>query len=232
MPDTVLGRRAQPGPPVTRVVGIGAGQHGGESAAPGQRRGALILAVCRVGLPVHPHPRRHADRPSATWAILQPGVRGPCHHRCDFNARTKGTRTTRCSSPRADGAVIRAVRQAPSALVRRVGPSSPHQLPWLRRTFARGIGMAPGRSRAPPRPAGPVRAGILICFEDILPRGPRGRRASRRTSSSTSATTPGSPAAARASSTSASRSSAPSKRAATSSVPSTSARRPRSTPPE
>ena len=34
MPDTVLSRRAQPGPPVTHVVGVGAGQHGGESAAP------------------------------------------------------------------------------------------------------------------------------------------------------------------------------------------------------
>src|SRR5580704_14583256 len=42
MPDTVLGRRAQPGPPVTGVVGVGAGQHGGESAAPGQRGQPIV----------------------------------------------------------------------------------------------------------------------------------------------------------------------------------------------
>jgi apolipoprotein N-acyltransferase len=40
--------------------------------------------------------------------------------------------------------------------------------PWLRRTFVRGIGMVPGD-----RPAaidlGRVRAGVLVCFEDILP---------------------------------------------------------------
>ncbi len=42
MPDTVLGRRAQPGPPVTGVVGVGPGQHGGEPAAPGQRGQPLV----------------------------------------------------------------------------------------------------------------------------------------------------------------------------------------------
>jgi apolipoprotein N-acyltransferase len=40
--------------------------------------------------------------------------------------------------------------------------------PWLRRTFVRGIGLVPGD-----RPAaidlGRVKAGVLVCFEDILP---------------------------------------------------------------
>ena len=58
MPDAVLGRRAQPGPPVTRVVGVGAGQHGGESAAPSQRGepfvqlGFAVVAAEAVVAPV------------------------------------------------------------------------------------------------------------------------------------------------------------------------------------
>jgi apolipoprotein N-acyltransferase len=46
------------------------------------------------------------------------------------------------------------------------------ELPWLRRTFARGLGMLPGKG--PVRvDAGPVKAGVLICFEDVLPEAGR-----------------------------------------------------------
>jgi apolipoprotein N-acyltransferase len=46
------------------------------------------------------------------------------------------------------------------------------ELPWIRRTFARGLGMVPGRG--PVRAdLGRVKAGTLICFEDVLPEAGR-----------------------------------------------------------
>jgi apolipoprotein N-acyltransferase len=48
--------------------------------------------------------------------------------------------------------------------------------PWLRRTFLRGIGLTPGE--VPVRiDVGPLHAGVLVCFEDILPAA--GREAMR-----------------------------------------------------
>jgi apolipoprotein N-acyltransferase len=40
--------------------------------------------------------------------------------------------------------------------------------PWMRRTFARGVGLVPGDRQAV-LDVGRVRAGALVCFEDILP---------------------------------------------------------------
>jgi apolipoprotein N-acyltransferase len=40
--------------------------------------------------------------------------------------------------------------------------------PWLRRTFVRGLGMVPG-DHPEVVDVGRVKAGVLICFEDILP---------------------------------------------------------------
>jgi apolipoprotein N-acyltransferase len=42
------------------------------------------------------------------------------------------------------------------------------ELPWLRRTFARGLGLVPG-DRPTALDLGRVKAGVLICFEDVLP---------------------------------------------------------------
>ncbi len=46
------------------------------------------------------------------------------------------------------------------------------RLPWLRRVFARGLGLAPGVT---PRllVAGTIRAAVLICYEDTLPQAGR-----------------------------------------------------------
>jgi apolipoprotein N-acyltransferase len=46
------------------------------------------------------------------------------------------------------------------------------RLPWLRRVFARGLGLAPGASERL-LVAGPVRAAALICYEDTLPEAGR-----------------------------------------------------------
>ncbi len=46
------------------------------------------------------------------------------------------------------------------------------EIPWLRRTFARGLGMLPG-DHPVVATFGRVRAGTLICFEDILPEAGR-----------------------------------------------------------
>jgi apolipoprotein N-acyltransferase len=41
-------------------------------------------------------------------------------------------------------------------------------LPWLRHVFARGLGLTPGDSEVA-LAAGPVRAAVLVCYEDVLP---------------------------------------------------------------
>jgi apolipoprotein N-acyltransferase len=42
------------------------------------------------------------------------------------------------------------------------------EIPWLRRTFARGVGLSAGREQVALH-AGPVRASVLNCFEDTIP---------------------------------------------------------------
>jgi apolipoprotein N-acyltransferase len=46
------------------------------------------------------------------------------------------------------------------------------RMPWLRHVFARGLGLAPGTESAS-LTVGPVRAGVLICYEDTLPEAGR-----------------------------------------------------------
>ncbi|HEY2514067.1 MAG TPA: apolipoprotein N-acyltransferase [Polyangiaceae bacterium] len=46
------------------------------------------------------------------------------------------------------------------------------ELPWLRRAFARGVGMVPGTGQVP-LVVGDIRAAALICFEDTLPEAGR-----------------------------------------------------------
>ncbi len=42
------------------------------------------------------------------------------------------------------------------------------RLPWLRHVFARGLGLAPGDTEVA-LDTGPVRAAVLVCYEDVLP---------------------------------------------------------------
>jgi apolipoprotein N-acyltransferase len=51
------------------------------------------------------------------------------------------------------------------------------RLPWLRRVFARGLGMTRGEAPSRPLTVGPIRAAVLICYEDTLPEA--GREAMR-----------------------------------------------------
>ncbi|HEX3342917.1 MAG TPA: apolipoprotein N-acyltransferase, partial [Polyangiaceae bacterium] len=46
------------------------------------------------------------------------------------------------------------------------------RIPWLRRVFARGLGLVVG-DRAVPLVAGPIRASALVCYEDMLPEAGR-----------------------------------------------------------
>jgi apolipoprotein N-acyltransferase len=46
------------------------------------------------------------------------------------------------------------------------------RLPWMRRVFARGLGLVPG-DKPVILPAGPVRASVLVCYEDTLPEAGR-----------------------------------------------------------
>ncbi len=46
------------------------------------------------------------------------------------------------------------------------------QIPWLKRTFARGLGLVPGE-RNVLQHTGQITTGVLICFEDTLPKASR-----------------------------------------------------------
>ena len=138
-----------------------------------ERRGALVTVWTESA---YPYILTHAGRrsPIGEWAILQPGVRGPVIAGAILNAG-HGDSYNSVLVATADGAVSEPYDKLHLLWF---GESVPlaAQLPWLRRTFARGIGMVPG-DRALLLTAGPVRAGILICFEDILPDA--GREAAR-----------------------------------------------------
>ncbi len=46
------------------------------------------------------------------------------------------------------------------------------EIPWMKKTFARGTGLVPG-TESTPLVAGRIRAGILVCYEDNLPEAGR-----------------------------------------------------------
>jgi apolipoprotein N-acyltransferase len=46
------------------------------------------------------------------------------------------------------------------------------RLPWMRQVFARGLGLAAG-GRSVVLAAGPIRAAVLVCYEDMLPEAGR-----------------------------------------------------------
>jgi apolipoprotein N-acyltransferase len=120
----------------------------------------------------YPYVLNHAARrtPAGPWAILQHAVRGPvltgavlsAGHGDSYNSAIVVHGSGDVSAPYDKLHLLWFGESVPLAA----------QLPWLRRTFARGIGMVPGE-RSVVLEAGPVRAGVLICFEDILPEAGR-----------------------------------------------------------
>jgi apolipoprotein N-acyltransferase len=115
----------------------------------------------------YPFVLQHASRrsPIGGWAILQEGVRGPVLTGAVMSDGTDSYNSALIAFP--DGTM-----SAPYDKMHLLwfGESVPlaDEIPWLRRTFARGVGLSAGRGQVA-LVAGPVRASVLNCFEDTIP---------------------------------------------------------------
>ncbi len=115
-----------------------------------------------------PYPVAHGMRlaPIGTRAILQPGVRGPvlaglfmqAGHGESYNSTAIVTAAGRLTESYDKRHLLWFGETVPLA----------DQIPWISKTFARGTGLAPG-DRSVALVSGPIRAAVLICFEDTLP---------------------------------------------------------------
>jgi apolipoprotein N-acyltransferase len=116
----------------------------------------------------YPYPLPHVTRraPLGRFEILPYGVRGPVLTGLVMEAGP-GTSFNAATVVTADGALA-----PPQDKVHLLwfGETVPFadRWPWLRRTFARGMGLTPGNEFVALR-VGAVRAAVLNCFEDTLP---------------------------------------------------------------
>src|SRR4029077_19092876 len=110
-----------------------------------------------------PHVSRHA--PVGTHAIVQPGVHGPLLTGIimtgDLGKYNSAVLAT------SDGMITEPYDKVHLLWFGEFVPFS-SSFPWLRQAFGRGMGFRAGE-RAQALDAGPVRAAVLICLEDILP---------------------------------------------------------------
>jgi apolipoprotein N-acyltransferase len=115
----------------------------------------------------YPYAISHVSRraPRGAVAILQPGVHGPVltgllmsGQRGKYNSAVVALRDGKLSDPYDKIHLLWFGETVPLE----------DKIPWLRDVFERGTGLIPGEHSVALE-AGPVRAAILNCFEDILP---------------------------------------------------------------
>jgi apolipoprotein N-acyltransferase len=130
-----------------------------------EKRGATLTVWPEAA---YPYPLVHDATlaPSGKYTLPPFGVRDPILTGVVLD-RVDGAETNSAAIFFADGS--RSVAQDKVHLLW-FGETVPlaDRFPWIARIFARGTGMAPG-DRFVPLVAGPVRAAVLNCFEDILP---------------------------------------------------------------
>jgi apolipoprotein N-acyltransferase len=134
-----------------------------------ERRGA-DLVVWPEGAYPYVLPRGERSSPVGEGSFLQPGVRGPL---------IAGGVTRSASGDEFNSAFVVSPRGTIDGEYDKLhllwfGEEVPlaTELPWIRRTFARGLGMLPGDH--PVRlDAGKAKTSPLICFEDLLPEAGR-----------------------------------------------------------
>lgn len=133
-------------------------------------RGANLVVWPEAAYPYRlPHGLRRD--PIGARAILQPGVHGPV---------LTGLLTTGAADGAAYNSALVAERDGSLSVpydkrhLLWFGETVPlaDRLPWLRRVFARGLGLAAG-DRGVALPAGRIRAAVLSCYEDTLPEAGR-----------------------------------------------------------
>ena len=119
----------------------------------------------------YPYEMRHgaAHAPETSSTVLQPGVHGPVLAGVILRGEPGA------NSDRFNSALVVHEGGALSAPYDKLhllwfGETVPlaDTFPWIRRTFARGLGLTPGSAQVV-LPIGKVRASVLICFEDTLP---------------------------------------------------------------
>jgi apolipoprotein N-acyltransferase len=170
--------------PTARVAlvqpGIGATTRWEDERAPAIVQGLTVLTARAeaqgaelVVWPEAAYPYRlpHGSRrePADAMPILEPGIHGPV---------LTGLLTTAPGGSAYNSAVVATRRGLSPTYDKRhllwFGETVPlaDRLPWMRQVFARGLGLSPG-DRAVSLDAGPVRASVLICYEDTLPEAGR-----------------------------------------------------------
>ena len=116
----------------------------------------------------YPYPVAHASRlaPIDPYAILQPGIRGPVLTGL-FMTRGPGESFNSAALATADGRLSEPYDKRHLLWFGETVPLA-DEIPWIRRTFARGRGLVPGE-RSVALESGRIRAAVLNCFEDTLP---------------------------------------------------------------
>jgi apolipoprotein N-acyltransferase len=130
-----------------------------------EKRGATLTVWPEAA---YPYPLAHDSTraPSGKYTLPPFGVRGPILTGVVLD-RLDGAETNSAALFFADGSRSGAQDKLHLLWFGETVPLA-DRFPFLARIFARGTGMAPG-DRFVPLVAGPVRAAVLNCFEDILP---------------------------------------------------------------
>ncbi len=130
-----------------------------------EQRGAEVTVWPESGYP-YVLARGSRAGPSGSERLLQYGVRGPLLAGV-VTRDSKGDRYNAAIAVRPDGALTSEYDKMHLLWFGEEVPFAT-ELPWIRRTFARGLGMLPGEHPVLST-LGRVKAGALICFEDTLP---------------------------------------------------------------
>jgi apolipoprotein N-acyltransferase len=100
-------------------------------------------------------------------ALVQPGIHGPIIAGVQTRGAAEGVFYNSVVVATEDGALSEPYDKRHLLWFGETVPLA-DRIPWLRRVFARGLGLVAG-DREVPLVAGPVRAAALVCYEDMLP---------------------------------------------------------------
>lgn len=162
--------------------GIGATTRWDETRAPSLLEGLATLtrhaATHGADLVVwpetaYPYAMPHGSRVlyDASHAIVPAGVRVPVLTGAVLTGATDGSSYNSALVATSDGALSESYDKRHLMWFGETVPLA-DRLPWMRRVFARGLGLAAG-DRSVALQAGKVRASVLVCYEDMLPEAGR-----------------------------------------------------------
>ena len=132
-----------------------------------ENRGAELVVWPEAAFPyVLNHSARTSPPAFTSRTVLAPGLHGPVI--VGIGLQKDATSSTNSAMvARGDGSLSAPYDKRHLLAFGEHVPFA-EEIPWMKKTFARGVGIVPGAS-AVGLVAGDVRAGILICYEDNLP---------------------------------------------------------------